>query len=156
MTLLYFLRAMLLSVEALVIAIALLLWSQFHGSIQNLAAALTFNEEILKYLMVVPLGLAIWVINELRLLLQEDKETVRILIAWPEYWKLKLHVWVSLLYAAVFTCVSIAPWFVKGGITTGFGLLLFATSIAGQFSLAISVYAARFRIKEILANAPDR
>lgn len=145
---------MLLSVEALIIAIALLLWSYFHADIQNLAAALTFNEEILKYLMVVPLGLAAWVVNELRLLLQEDKDTVRILIAWHEYWKLKLHVWASLLYATVFVCISIAPWIVKGGITTGLGLLLFAASIAGQLSLAISVYAARLRIKEILANAP--
>ena len=132
-----------------------LVWYHFSANLNDLAATISLNEEILKYLMAVPVGLAIWVANELRQLLQEDKGTIRILVSWPDYWKLKIHLWASLAYAAVFVCLSIAPWVVREGISTGIGLLLFLTSIIGQVSLASSVYAARLRMKELLANGPD-
>ena len=39
------------------------------------------------------------------------------------------------------------------GISTGSGMLLFVTSIAGQLYLVISVYVARITLKEIIAHA---
>lgn len=152
---LYFLRVVLVSVEALLIGVAGLAWYHFPADLNHLAATISFDDEILKYLMAVPVGLAIWVANELRQLLQEDKATARILVGWPDYWKLKLHLWASLAYAGIFVCLSMAPWVVREGISTGIGLLLFVTSIIGQVSLALTVYAARLRVKELLANAPD-
>lgn len=155
MKVLYFLRVLLVSVEALVIAISGLIWYHLSEELSRLATTISLNEEILRYLMVVPLGLALWVANELRQLLQEDKGITRFLVEWPEYWKLKLHLWVSLVYAAVFVGLSIAPWVVRAGISTGIGLLLFITSILGQLSLAASVYAASMKMKELLAHAPE-
>ena len=155
MKVLYFLRVLLISVEALLIGMSGLTWYRFSEDLSRLAATISLNEEILKYLMVGPVGLAVWVANELRQLLQEDKSTTRFLVEWPEYWKLKLHLWVSLLYAAVFVSLSIAPWVVRAGISTGIGLLLFLTSIVGQTFLAASVYAARLRMKELLSHAPE-
>lgn len=151
----YFLRVVLVSPEALLIGIAGLVWYHFSADLSHLAATISLNDEILEYLMVVPVGLAVWVANELRQLLQEDKGTTRLLVAWPDYWKLKLHLWVSLIYAVIFVCLSIAPWVVRSGISTGSGLLLFLTSIIGQLILSASVYAARLRAKELLADAPE-
>jgi len=151
----YFLRVLLISLEAFLIGVAGLVWHHFSADLSHFATTISLNDEILKYLMVVPVGLAVWVANELRQLLQEDKGTTRFLVAWPEYWKLKLHLWVSLIYAAIFVCLSIAPWVVRAGISTGGGLLLFLTSIIGQLILSASVYAARLRVKEILADAPN-
>ena len=91
--------------------------------------------------------------NETRILLQEDKETIRILTQWEDYWKLKAHTWTSLGYAVVFALMSLIPWATMRGIGTGTGLLLFVASIVGQLSLAISVYAARIRVKEIISHA---
>lgn len=93
------------------------------------------------------------IIKEARVLLQEDKETIRILTGWEDYWKLKAHTWASLGYAVLFAFMSLIPWVAKSGIGTGTGLLLFVASIIGQLSLAISVYAARIRVKEIIAHA---
>jgi hypothetical protein len=152
---LYFFRVLLISLEAFLIGIAGLVWYHFSAEFSRLATTIALDDEILKYLMVVPVGLAVWVSQELRQLLQEDKGTTRLLVAWPDYWKLKLHLWVSLVYAAIFVCLSIAPWVVRAGISTGTGLLLFLTSIIGQLILAASVYAARIRVKELLANAPE-
>jgi hypothetical protein len=154
MKVLYFFQLLLISFETLAISIASLLWSYFSIEIGLLAATISFNDEVLKYMMVVPLGLAVWVANELKQLLHEDKEITRFLVDWPEYWKLKFHVWVSLIFALIFVCLSIAPWIVRSGISTGGGFLLFLTSIVGQLSLAASVYAARLRMKEVIAHAP--
>jgi len=152
---LYFFRVLLISVEALLIGVSGLVWYHFSADLNHLATTIKLNDDILKYLMLVPFGLAVWVANELRQLLQEDKSTTRFLMGWPDYWKLKLHLWVSLIYAVVFVCMSIAPWVVQAGISTGIGLVLFLTSIVGQIALSASVYAARLRVKELLSNAPN-
>lgn len=149
----YVIRVGLVSVEALILACAWLLFSYFNSDLQTLAASLELNDEVLKYLMLLPVALAVWVIKEMKVLLQEDKETIRILTGWPDYWKLKVHTWTSLGYAVLFATISLIPWLAKSGISTGIGMLLFLTSIIGQLSLAISVYAASIRVKEIIAHA---
>lgn len=151
---LYFLRVLLFGFEALLISLAALIWRLYGDRLGAFAATVALNDEMLKTLMALPILLAAWVLNELRHLVQEDKATARFLIRWPDYWKLKTHLWVSVIYAVVFACISIAPWVVKAGITTGIGLVLFLTSILGQLILAASVYAARMRVKELLAEAP--
>lgn len=150
---LYRLRVVLVSFEALILAGTWLAFSYFGSEFESLATSLSLNDEVLKFLMLMPIALAVWIINEARVLLQEDKETVRILTDWPDYWRLKVHTWTSLGYAVVFAFMSLIPWTAKSGIGTGTGLLLFAASILGQLSLAISVYAARIRVKEIIAHA---
>ena len=150
---LYLLRIVLVSVETLVLAGTWLAFSYFLSGFDSLATSLSLNDDVLKYLMLMPAALAVWTINETRVLLQEDKETVRILTNWEDYWKLKAHTWASLVYAVVFAFMSLIPWAAKSGIGTGSGLLLFVASIVGQLSLAIGVYAARIRVKEIIAHA---
>ena len=150
---LYVLRVVLVSVEALVLVSAWLAYSYFVSDFEFLAKSFSLNDEVLKYLMLMPVALAVWIFNEIRVLLQEDKETVRILTGWEDYWRLKVYTWASLGYAVVFAFISLIPWAAKSGIGTGTGLLLFIASIAGQLSLAISVYAARIRVKEIIAHA---
>jgi len=150
---LYVLRVVIVSIEALVLAGTWLAFLYFGSELESLATSLSLNNEILNYLMLMPTALAVWIIKEARVLLQEDKETVRILTEWADYWKLKAHTWASLGYALVFACMSLMPWAAKSGIGTGTGLLLFIASIVGQLSLAISVYAARIRVNEIIAHA---
>lgn len=150
---LYLLRVVIVSVEALVLAGTMLAFFYFGSEFESLVTSLSLNDEVLKYLMLMPATLAVWIINETRVLLQEDKETVRILTDWEDYWKLKAHTWASLGYAVVFAFMSLIPWAAKSGIGTGTGLLLFVASIVGQLSLAIGVYAARIRVKEIIAHA---
>ena len=144
---------MIVSVEALVLAGTWLAYVYFGSELESLASSLSLNDEVLKYLMLMPAALAVWIINETRALLQEDKETVLLLTDWTDYWKLKAHTWTALGYAVVFAFMSLIPWAAKSGIGTGTGLLLFVASIVGQLSLAISVYAARIRVKEIIAHA---
>lgn len=149
---LYVLRVTFLSIEALVLMATTLGWVSYQKEFQAIASSLEVDSEMLKYLMFLPTGLAVWIFNEVRVLLQEDKETIRILTEWEDYWRLKVHTWLSLFYALVFAVLSLLPWVFKGGISTGIGLLLFIASIVGQSSLAVSIYTARIGLKEMIAH----
>lgn len=153
MRILYTLRILIISFEALLLSIACLTWMQFDGELQSFAASLEPNQEALKYLMFLPVAIAAWVVNECRVLLQDDKETVRLLTLWEDYWRLKTHVWVALFYTLIFALISLLPWTVKAGIGSGGGLLLFIVSVVGQLVLASTVYSARIRVKEFLVHA---
>lgn len=149
----YLLRVLIINVETLLLSIAGLAWVKFPKELQSMAELLELDQDVLKYLMLLPVAVATWVINECRGLLQEDNDTVRLLTLWGDYWRLKTHVWVAVFYAFVFALASLVPWTAKSGIGTGAGLLLFVLSVVGQFFLAASVYAARIRLRELIAHA---
>jgi hypothetical protein len=153
--LLYWIRVFFVSLEALVLLLAALIWAVFAVELQSLANSLSLNEEFLKYMFVAPVGVGMWVVNESRQLLQEDKESIKLLTTWPDYPKLKVHVWVGLLYCLIFSAISLVPWAAKSGVSSAAGLLLFLASITGQLIVAASVYAARIRVRELLAHASE-
>jgi hypothetical protein len=150
---LYWLRVTVLSLEAVILLLAAMIWLVFRTDLESLASTLSLNEEFLKYMFVAPVGIGIWVVNESRLLLQEDKDTIKVLTAWPDYSLLKVHVWVALTYCLVFAALSLIPWAAKSGVSSGMGLLLFLVAVTGQFIVAASVYAARIKVRELLAHA---
>lgn len=152
MKFLYMLRVLVVSLEAVVLLLGLLAWTYLEVSLNKLASALSINEDVLKFLMLVPLGLFVWIANELRQLLVEDKDTIRILTAWPDYSLLKVHVWVALLYSVVFASLSVVPWFASSGVRAGWALLIFVASTLGQLLVAASVYSARIKVKELVAH----
>lgn len=123
MSAVYTLRVILLSAEAFVLGLAWLIHTYFDQPIQAFASTLSLNDEVLKYLMMLPTAMGVWIINESRLLLQQDDQTIRILTAWPDYSKLKIHASVGLAYALVFTGISFIPWMAKAGISTETGMV---------------------------------
>lgn len=150
---LYWIRVAIVSLEAVVLFLAALVWFVFRTELEAVASSLSLNDEFLKYMFVAPVGIGLWVVNESRQLLQEDKESIRVLTAWPDYPRLKVHIWVGLVYCLAFAALSFVPWAAKSGVSSGAGLLLFVASIAGQFTVAASVYAARIKVRELLAHA---
>jgi hypothetical protein len=151
--LLYWFRVVVLSLEALVLLAASMIWLFFRPELNSLASSLALSEEFVTYIVLAPVGIGMWVVNESRLLLQEDKESIKLLIEWPDYPLLKVHVWVGLIYCFIFAAASVVPWAAKSGVSSGVGLLFFLSAIAGQLVVASSVYAARIKVREFLARA---
>jgi hypothetical protein len=152
----YYLRVFFLSLEAFILAVGCLSWVYLDQQIHSFASSIAINDEALKYLMLLPAVLAAWIFNEARVLLQDDSNTFKVLVRWPDYWKLKSHLWVSLFYAVFFASLSLLPWVVKSGISSAGGLLIFTVSILGQLTVAISVYLARISVKEVIVNAENQ
>lgn len=150
---LYYFRTFFISFEALIILGLIYVVSIEQGQLKFIVSSISINDEMMKYLMLLPLGVATWIINELRQLVFEDEETAKLLIKWPDYWMLKCHIWVSVLYSFIFTILSVFPWLQKSGVTTGTGMALFIFGMTGQLIVAVSIYFARFSIREITIHA---
>lgn len=151
MRIFYLLRVLFVSAEFLIIAVSSLLAAYALEEVRAFATSMEFNPDLVKFLMIVPAGAIVWIANETRLLLQDDKDTTRLLVRWPDYWKLKAHTNVSMFYAVFFCAMSIIPWASKAGLSTGAGLLFFGCGFVGQSAVMCSIYSARIRLKEITA-----
>ncbi|MBC3777686.1 hypothetical protein HU743_16215 [Pseudomonas sp. SWRI99] len=149
----YVFRVIILSLEFVVLCLGGMGWYLWLPTFEGLASKVQLNDEVNKYLMLLPAALSVWIFNEVRCLLQEDKDILRLLLKWEDYWALKCHAWVSLFYSVIFAFLSLVPWISKAGIGTGEGLLLFFVAIIGQLLVAFSVYLARIKIKEVVVNA---
>lgn len=112
---------------------------------------MVINENLVNYVMLAPLGLAVWIFLEIRNLLQEDAKTANILTGWDGYWKLKTHTTVTIIYATMFVFTSLIPWCTEFTLAGRVGFLLFIISLTGQLIVALSIYNARIRLKEVIA-----
>ncbi|AVO61040.1 MULTISPECIES: hypothetical protein [Pseudomonas] len=146
----YYFRVAVVGFEALVLLLGMVVWKFWFLEFKAVFDLMSLDGEAFKYLMLIPAGLAVWVFNEIKLLLQEDKEVARLIVEWPDYWRFKCHAWVSLFYAIVFSVFSIIPWLLKTRSESAEAFLLFLVAMAGQLCLSLSVYLARIRFKEIV------
>jgi hypothetical protein len=151
MKILYWLRTFLVSPETLWVLLGYLVSRVFRRQLQYIAEQFSIDAEFQKYLMLLPVGLFVWTINEARNLLVEDREAARILVAWPEYWKIKAHVCVALLYGLIFACASLVPWVTSLTLDTFEGMRVFLWAVVGELIVVVCVYWARIRVRESLA-----
>lgn len=150
--LIYWTRVLVVSWEAAVLSVALVMSVLFKRELDSMAHALFVNEAPRSVLLTASIALFAWEIRESSLLQQEDKETIRVLSDWPSYPLLKIHVQVSLLYGLIFTVISALPLVTRPDISDGTGLLLFLTGLVGHLIVAGSIYFARMELKELLAR----
>lgn len=150
MRLLYFSRVFFVSLEFLFLALTLLCARLFESHASALASTLAINEELIKWAILLPITLFAWCANEGRDLIFSNPEHSKILVNWPDYWRLKQHVFVSLIFLLIFCALSVLPWLSKSGITTGAGLVLFVAGCIGCGIVAAHIYAAKISINEIM------
>ncbi|WP_288842358.1 hypothetical protein [uncultured Deefgea sp.] len=149
MRFLYYLKVALVSIEALIITVMLLLFFFFIVEVNALAKSLSFNEELIKFLMLLPVGVVVWVFNQSRELVFSDAQQAKVIVNWPDYWQLKVHINISIIYAIIFCVFAILPWISKLGLSTGTGLILFTGSLFGTLVVAASIYFAKISINEL-------
>jgi len=148
----YWLRVFVISFEFLIVVISILLSSVYGEIVSTFIRELQINDEVLKWLMFVPAGLICWSFSEAKLLLFPDGELSKILHKWPDYRKLKIHFWVALIYAVLFLVIGFLPLFIKEGLNTATGFIMFFCGIAGELMVALSIYSAQISVKEILMH----
>jgi hypothetical protein len=150
MRFLYFLRVFFVSLEFLVLALALLCVMYLERQASAIASALVINEELVKWAILLPITLTVWCAKEARDLIFSNPEHSKALVNWPDYWRLKRHIVVSLIFLAIFCVLSGLPWLSKSGIATGVGLIFFSTGLLGSVLVAVQLYAAKISINEIM------
>lgn len=146
-------RVIVISPEMVILLMAWLLVANFESSTNSLAASLDVNEDLVQYLIFLPLGLIGWIAKEAKDLIFADAEHAKQLVNWPDYWRLKVTIVIAFAFAVVFLLMAAIPWLSKSGISTGNGLVLFVAGIVGTVTVATSVYFAHISVKEIFHKA---
>ncbi|MFZ3072653.1 MAG: hypothetical protein WA162_05370 [Thermodesulfobacteriota bacterium] len=148
-------RVIFISIEFLVIllgAIFFFLWPEYAILI---SAKLSDNSDFQKYLFAASPILAVYVFNESRKLLFPEKVKKKIFQSWPDYWKLKIHFLVGLLYSGLFAGIGLLTWALGYKVNEPKGFVMLAVSVVGGLVVAVSVYWARIRLPEILADIEE-
>jgi len=148
----YILRVLFISFEFLILLIGLSLNLYFQKNIDHIVQLFELNSEFLKYIIVAPFALLVFIFNDVRSMLVGDKDSTRVLAEWNDYWMLKTHTAINLTYTMIFLVISVVPWFTKLGINDGRNLLFFVTGLCGLLISARDIYAANIRVKELIAN----
>lgn len=150
MRLFYFVRVFFVSLEFLVLTLTFFCVRLFEPHASAIASALAINEELIKWAILLPITLFAWCANECRDLIFSNPDHSKILVNWPDYWRLKQHIVASLIYLIIFCALSGFPWLSKSGITTGPGLIFFVAGCVGCIIVAAQLYAAKMSINEIM------
>lgn len=150
MQFIYFARVFFFSFEFLALALTFLCVRLFEHEANALASALAINEELIKWAILLPVTLFVWCANEGRDLIFSNPDHSKILVNWPDYWKLKQHVVASLTFSLIFCLLSGFPWLSKSGIATGLGLIFFVAGCVGCMMVAAQLYVAKMTINEIM------
>jgi hypothetical protein len=147
---LFTLKVFFVSFEFLVISLCLLSLLNYPQEIKNIASQIESNNEILKFLAIIPIGIFVWIIKEARELLFPGEKINNILHEWPEYWKLRIHFNVALFYSFIFLALGLSVWIFGLDINNEIGFVLLIVSIIGSFIDAISVYFGKVKQEEIM------
>jgi hypothetical protein len=144
-------RVLVVSFEFLMLLLGWQIYSIFEVEIDGFVKEMKINEKFIENLMWLPIPIFVWILIEVRLLLVGDKESIRILALWPDYWMLKVHTYVQLTYSVIFLVLAIIPGFTAKGINDGIGFIFFTLGLLGLAFSGLNIYFATIRIKEIIS-----
>jgi hypothetical protein len=146
----YWIRVVTISQEMLVIVLGMSAWVAFQEPISKWASLISVDGALKEYIVFLPIALFTWAATEGRQVLHAEGDSAKLLVAWPDYWKLRAHVCVSLFFGFFFATASIVPWMFGVPLAKGIGLLVFLTTSIGALVVCTSLYFARIRIREAL------
>jgi hypothetical protein len=148
-----YLIAIIVSLEFLVLATCLLVLVFWLDEIRAFSSYVPDELEVLKHFALSPSAFAGWVFLESQKLLFPGHDKKAILHDWPDYWRLKVHFHVGLLYAGIFAVMGLVVWVFGIKINEPMGFSLLFTSTVGSLIVVLSVYLAKIRVSEILIVA---
>lgn len=150
MRFLYFLKILFVSFEFLLILSMVFIIKYFDQHLDDFSENIIINDDLLKWTILLPISLFIWCSKEGYGLIFSNYNTGKILVNWPDYWKLKQHIVVSLMFSILFCLIAAYPWVTSYNIKTGVGLTSFLFGCLGGLVVAIHLYFAKMTINEIL------
>lgn len=146
-----FLRVLIISPEFCVIAFVItgiIIKPEF---LLTILAKTNLTSEIIKYFALVPVGLIVLILREVKFVLYPKEDKVNLLQKWPKYYLLKNRFYVSVLYGAVFVLLGLSTWVFTFNDKTIMVSLLFGSAIGSAIDYW-TVYHAHIIVKEIFKD----
>ncbi|WP_271410752.1 hypothetical protein [Pseudomonas sp. Q1-7] len=151
MKFLYYVRVLLVSFEFLIVVFMAAIYLAFNDQIDTLILSGSPNEKAVDWLILYPMAVGAWVLNEARNVLFPTGGADSVLHQWEGYWRLKAHYNVGLFYC-LFPIVPCVLVWLFNSIFTSWGITLFFACVVVVSVSAISFYQANVRLRELLIN----
>jgi hypothetical protein len=155
-TFIEFLRFVVISVEFIIILVAITLYLFFSDYIISLTALISEKTEIIKHLALVPSFITVAVFKKGRSLLFPEKDKKEILQHWPDYFKLRIGFEVATIYSVVFATIGFIGWTLDWSKSSPVPALSLFTALSGSTIVFYTIYKADIKINEIFIKENDR
>ncbi|CAD7503070.1 hypothetical protein [Aeromonas hydrophila] len=149
--LIYTLRVFLVSFEFVFILLYLTFKNDAAYFITEAMAQHKVNDDAYEYLMLVPVAVFIWMVNEVTPILFPSESINMLLHKWEGIWKLKLHVYVGLFYSFLSFSTCLLVWLLSDDSTPQ-NMVTLATAIVIQAISAMSFLSAKIEMSSISAR----
>lgn len=147
---LYFLRIFFISPEFLLILLACYLFE--YSSILLLIENIKIfkEDEFAKWLSIAPITLGIYNIKSIKASNFLKEDTRKLILKWPNFWRLKAHLLISFIYSVIFILISIYSliFFKIDGIE--YYTYVFFIGFIGECILYITIHLAEDKLIELL------
>lgn len=145
-----FLRALIVSPEILCTLIILVLAKYEPTLMAAVGDKVKSDQEIWKFLPAIPFAVLAWALPQSKEILFPSKSSNRLLLDWPDYWKLKTRVIVSLLLILICIVASLAIYFFKTEASALVIGSIFGISTIVSVSVACSLWLAGVTVRQMM------
>ncbi len=147
----YYFKVFFISFEFLILIISFALYIYFKADISSYFININVNGDALKWIIAYPVSIAGWIFKNGSSVIFPDEKSNRALHEWQEYWKLKAHFNIGLLYCILFSAACLATWFLNKLVTLE-GAWIFCSCSIGLSILVYSFYSAKIELKSALIH----
>lgn len=111
--------------------------------------SIKLNEEAVKWVVVFPISVFGWILKEGVGVLFPDESSLKIFSQWPDYWKLKIHFNVGILYCFLLGIPCLIIW-LSDKLNIFEGAFVFVVCVIALSVNAYSFYTAKIHLKSAL------
>ncbi len=146
-----FLKILFISFEFVIVLIIFLTMNLFPEFYAKIGSKFIGDSEIWKYIPVIPFTLASASINYAwKILTPLTNSSNKILYDWPDYWKLKLRVTVSIAICVICLSLAIMLWFFCKGLDQKYSGAMFVGITLIPLTVLFNQLLAAFTVREFL------
>ncbi len=151
MRLLETLRIICASYETLFFVVVVALYFHFPVFFIEIGNHFKTNNDIWKFIPSIPLIICSFSVQYAwKILMPLDSSSNRILHEWPNYWKLKYRVIISLVICAACVLSTVYIWIFSSSISELTVGAIFIASIIISLTVAFNQFLAAFKVRELM------
>ena len=145
------LRVVFVSFEVLFLSFIAAIYFYYPDVLIGIGNSFQTNNEIWKFIPSIPLVVCGFSVQYAwKILMPLGSSSNRILHEWPNYWKLKLRVLLSVLLCAACVLGAVYIWFFSNSLSTLNTGAIFTASIIVALTVAFNQFLAAFKVRELM------
>ncbi len=148
-------RVIFISPECLLLLLATAIYFYYPESFIDIGNQFKSNYEVWKFIPTIPLTVCGFSIQYAwKILFPKENESNHLLLNWPNYWKLKLRVLVSVILCVACVLSALYIWIYINTLNEKAIGAIFFVAVSISITVAFNQFLAAFKTRELLDIRP--